>query len=80
MAAPVEPVLSGKKPEVSQEASGFLFAMALCQPVKLNFRSVPTHIYVKWSFLMAFDRVNLTTSVPVDAPETLLSGTCSASP
>lgn len=30
-------------------------------------------------FLIAFDRLNLTTSVPVDAPEALLSGTCSAS-
>ncbi|CAD0266687.1 hypothetical protein DENIT_90119 [Pseudomonas veronii] len=67
MAAPVEPVLSGKKPEVSQEASGFLFAMALCQPVKLNFRSVPTHIYVKWSFF---------NGIRSGKPDDLCSGRC----
>ncbi|CAI8755392.1 hypothetical protein EMIT0357P_10006 [Pseudomonas marginalis] len=68
MVVPVELALRSKKPEASLEGtSGFLFAMARLQPVKLNFRSVPTHIYLKLSFF---------NGIRSGKPDDLCSGRC----
>ena len=44
-----------------------MFAIGILQPVKLNFRSVPTHICIKWSFFYGIRRVK---------PDDLCSGRC----
>ena len=80
MVVPVEGGIGHEEPEVLlKEPRAFCFPwrdFSLLSSISGAFLRTFT---LRDPFLMAFDRLNLTTSVPVDAPETLLSGTCSAS-